>query len=81
VLSFLDFGITGLLTGLDGLEEALQIPGVLAIHTFAKVGQRIPVITDGPSRHGFIIAAADSRDGARALVAQARRTLHVETEP
>lgn len=79
VLSFIDFGVFGFLKAIHGLEKALQIPGVLAIHFFAKIGQELPAITHGPSRHGFIIAKASSRESARNLVSRVMETIHLET--
>jgi biotin carboxylase len=77
VLGFIDFGLRGTLVSVDGVDQALQIPGVLAVHLLAKIGQPLPDITHGPSRHGFVIATARDREGTRRLVQQVRDTLKV----
>jgi biotin carboxylase len=77
VLSFIDFGMRGTLERVDRLDDALAIPGVLAVHVLAKVGQPLPDITHGPSRHGFVIATGRTREASRALVARVRDTLQV----
>ena len=79
VLGFIDFGVRGTLLSVGGMEEALRIPGVLAVYVLAKVGRPLPDITHGPSRHGFVIATAPTREGARRLVRQVRDTLEVVT--
>jgi biotin carboxylase len=80
VLGFIDFGVRGTLVAVEGIDRALQIPGVLAVYVLAKVGQPLPDITHGPSRHGFVIATAPDRAGTRRLVEQVRETLRVVTQ-
>lgn len=79
VLTFVDFGSRGVLRGVHGLDEARQVPGVLAVHLFAKIGEELPVITNGPTRHGFIIGKSGTREGARQLVRQAVNAIKLET--
>lgn len=79
VLGFIDFGVRGTLVSVGGVDDALRIPGVLAVYVLARTGAPLPDITHGPSRHGFVIATAPTRDGARALVRQVRDTLQVVT--
>jgi len=79
VLGFIDFGVRGTLTAVNGLEEALAIPGVLAVHLLARVGQPLPDITHGPSRHGFVIATGATAADTRTLVRRVRDTLRIET--
>jgi biotin carboxylase len=78
VLSFIDFGVRGTLERVDRLDEALAIPGVLAVHLLAQVGQPLPDITHGPSRHGFVIATGPTREASRRLVDRVRDTLQVQ---
>jgi biotin carboxylase len=80
VLGFFDFGMRGTLSSVKGVEEALAIPGVLAIHLLAQVGQPLPDITHGPSRHGFAIATGATPDETRRLVSRVRDTLRIETQ-
>ncbi|MEO6235766.1 MAG: ATP-grasp domain-containing protein [Vicinamibacterales bacterium] len=77
VLSFIDFGMRGTLEHVGGVEAALAIPGVLAVHLLTPVGQPLPDITHGPSRHGFVIATAATAAASRALVGRVRDTLQV----
>ena len=79
VLGFIDFGVRGTLTSVKGVEEALAIPGVLAVHLLARVGQPLPDITHGPSRHGFVIATGATPAETRTLVSRVRDTLRIET--
>jgi biotin carboxylase len=79
VLGFIDFGVRGTLVSVEGIDRALAIPGVLAVHLLAKIGQPLPDITHGPSRHGFVIATAADRESTRRLVRQVRDTLEVVT--
>lgn len=79
VLGFIDFGRRGTLVSVDGVDRALRIPGVLAVHLLAKVGQPLPDITHGPSRHGFVIATAATPEATRRLVQDVRAALRVVT--
>ena len=80
VLGFFDFGVRGTLSAVRGVEEALAIPGVLAIHLLAQIGQPLPDITHGPSRHGFVIATGPTPDETRRLVTRVRDTIRIETQ-
>ncbi|MEP6916809.1 MAG: ATP-grasp domain-containing protein [Acidobacteriota bacterium] len=77
VLGFIDFGARGTLTAIDGIDAALAIPGVLAVHIMARLGQPLPDITHGPSRHGFVIATGKTPADTRALVSQVRETIRI----
>jgi hypothetical protein len=80
VLGFIDFGVRGTLTAVNGMEEALAIPGVLAVHLLARIGQPLPDITHGPSRHGFVIATGPTPADTRRLVTRVRETLRIDTQ-
>ena len=77
VLGFIDFGVRGTLASIDGVEDALRIPGVLAVHILAKIGVPLPDITHGPSRHGFVIATGASPAETRLLVSRVRDTIRI----
>jgi len=77
VLGFIDFGVRGTLASIGGVEDALAIPGVLAVHVLAKIGRALPDITHGPSRHGFVIATGTTPEHTRALVSQVRDTIRI----
>jgi biotin carboxylase len=77
VLGFIDFGVRGTLTSIEGIDRALKIPGVLAVHILAQVGKPLPDITHGPSRHGFVIATGKTPADTRALVQQVRDTIQI----
>jgi biotin carboxylase len=79
VLGFIDFGARGTLTAIDGVDRALAIPGVLAVHLLARVGHPLPDITHGPSRHGFVIATGRTPAETRGLVSRVRDTIRIET--
>jgi biotin carboxylase len=77
VLGFIDFAMRGTLVSVDGVDRALAIPGVLAVHILAQVGRRLPDITHGPSRHGFVIATGRTPADTRALVTRVRDTIRI----
>ena len=77
VLGFIDFGVRGTLASVDGVDDALRIPGVLAVHIMAKIGRPLPDITHGPSRHGFVIATGASPAETRLLVSRVRDTIRI----
>jgi hypothetical protein len=77
VLGFIDFGVGGTLETIDGIDGALAIPGVLAVHIMAQVGRPLPDITHGPSRHGFVVATGKTPADTRALVARVRDTIRI----
>ena len=77
VLGFIDFAVRGTLVSIDGIDQALAIPGVLAVHILAKAGRPLPDITHGPSRHGFVIATGKTPADTRALVGRVRDTIRI----
>lgn len=80
VLSFIDFNARGTLTAVEGVDEALAMPGVLAVHLLVPVGQPLPDITHGPSRHGFVIATGRTPAATRQLVSRVRDTVRIQTK-
>ena len=64
------------LTGVDGLREALEIPGVLDAVPYRPPGWEFGILRTGHDRAGFVLARGDSRTEAlqRAEEAAARIT-------
>lgn len=77
VLSF--FGVTeeGEVTAIEGIDEARQIPGVVALRMLVTVGSRIRAIVTDAHRHGFVIGRASDLDGALAVANRAKTLVRV----
>lgn len=66
---------TGLLRGVDGVDEAKRIPDVLDVVIEANVGGPFHGITRDGERPGYIITIADTREAALAAADGAERTV------
>jgi biotin carboxylase len=65
----------GIYRGVDGVEEARQVPFIEAVHITAKTDQRLVPLPEGASYLGFIFARAATSDAADAALRQAHATL------
>ena len=54
----------GLLTAIDGIDEALGRPGVVDVQLYVEPGDRIGVLRDATARCGHVIAVADRPSSA-----------------
>lgn len=74
---------TGRYIGTVGIEEALQIPGILNVDMTAAPGATVTALPDGGSYLGFVFArAATSHQVEHALrTAAARLTITIDTSP
>jgi biotin carboxylase len=66
----------GLLKGVEGLEEALGVPGIEEIEITIPLKHPVVPLPEGASYLGFIFAHADTPDAAEAAVRGAHRLLH-----
>jgi hypothetical protein len=67
----------GLLRGVDGVEDAAAVPGVIGIEFTAKANHRLVPLPEGESYLGFIFAQGESPEGVEAAIREAHRHLHV----
>lgn len=70
----------GTITAIEGVEEAEKIPGVREIAFTKQVGDTAGEIGASGDRMGFVIAQADSADGAVAVCQQAKNAINIHTD-
>jgi biotin carboxylase len=73
-------GPPGELVAIEGVEEALQVPGVLDVQSYRQPGERLSALAVGADRVGFVLAegvdrAAAERAAERAVELVRFRTL------
>jgi biotin carboxylase len=61
----------GVLAGVDGLREALEVPGVLDAVPYRPPGWEFGILRTGHDRAGFVLARGDSREDALARAEEA----------
>ena len=61
----------GVLAGVDGLREALEVPGVLDAVPYRPPGWEFGILRTGHDRAGFVLARGDSREEALARAEEA----------
>ncbi|HST56584.1 MAG TPA: ATP-grasp domain-containing protein [Solirubrobacteraceae bacterium] len=71
----------GLITAIDGVQDALAIDGVEHVLFRMGVGEQIRPYRTCADRAGFVIACADTRERALHAVAEAQRRIVVSTTP
>jgi biotin carboxylase len=71
----------GILTGVEGAEEARRVPGVTGVEISARVGQPITPLPEGASYLGFIFARADDPATAEATLREAHAKLRFGIKP
>jgi biotin carboxylase len=70
---------SGLLTNVDGLEEARAVEGVLAVRAYRRPGWIFTPLLRGSDRAGFVLATGDSRDDALTRAQRAADSIRFET--
>ncbi len=70
----------GVITAIEGVEEARRIPGVQEISFTKTVGDTVTAIGSSTDRAGFVIAQANSADKAEALCQNALTQIVIHTE-
>ena len=71
----------GVITAIDGVEEARQIPGIQEISFTKSVGDTVTAIGSSTDRAGFVIAQAASAEEAVCLCQQAVSHIHIHVTP
>jgi biotin carboxylase len=71
----------GAITEIDGIEEALELPGVEHVLFRMGVGEVIRPYRHCADRAGFVITCADDREQAEEAAAQAQQLIKVATAP
>jgi len=71
----------GLITAIDGVDEALGFGGVEHVIFRMNVGEEIRPYRTCADRAGFVITCADTREVALAAADAAQRTIRVATTP
>lgn len=79
ILEFFEFS-PGKIRHISGVERALSLDGVVALELSVKVGDVIHPAADDRSRHGFVIAYADTLPALESLLHKVRATLQVQYE-
>ena len=75
------FPLPGLIVGVDGVQRALEIPGVEHVLFRMAIGDEIPEYRTCVDRPGFVITCADTRAEAIAAMDAAVATIAIQTEP
>lgn len=71
----------GIYEGVDGVEEALQVPGIVEVHITAKLHQKLVPWPEGSSYPGFLFARASSPDAVEQALREAHRRLRFRISP
>ncbi len=69
----------GTLVRVEGLEQALDVPGVLDARAYRPPGYRFGPFRRGADRAGFVLARGDSRDDALARAGRAAERIRFVT--
>ncbi len=74
---------SGVVTGIQGVDEARHMAGVIEVHITASEGDILSHVVDIPSRErgGYIIATGDSAAQARERLDAARARVWITTSP
>jgi biotin carboxylase len=70
----------GRLVGVDGVKQALELPGVLDAVPYRPPGWRFRPLRAGADRAGFVLARGDSRDDALARAHEAVAKIRFRVE-
>jgi biotin carboxylase len=71
----------GLLRGVQGVEQAQAVPGIVGVEITAKLHNRIVPLPEGESYLGFIFARGDSPAQVEAALREAHSKLRFTIEP
>jgi hypothetical protein len=72
---------SGILEKIEGLEEALAVPGISEIQITARLHDFIAAWPEGSSYLGFIFSGGSSPDSVEAALRQAHRALRFKIAP
>jgi hypothetical protein len=71
----------GVLRGVGGSEEALDVPGIEGLEITIAVGQRVVPLPEGNRYLGFLFARAATSEQVEAALRLAHARLDVKVEP
>ena len=71
----------GIFASVEGVEQALQVPGVEDVLITAKPGQKLTPLPEGSSYPGFIFARGNSPECVEAALRRAYQELRFTTAP
>lgn len=70
----------GVLRGVEGIEEAMQIPGIIRVEMLKQPGEAAPPISNSLDRVGYVIAQADTVEQAAEICQAAQEKVHIIVE-
>lgn len=79
VLDFFEFS-PGKVRSISGIEQAQSMEGIVSLGLNVHIGDTISPADDDRSRHGFVIAHADSLPKLNRLLSEVRQTVQVQYE-
>ena len=71
----------GVFEGVEGVEEALRVPGVEEVRITAKLHQKLVPWPEGASYPGFLFARAASPEAVEVALREAHRRLRFQISP
>jgi len=80
-IRFLTPSRQGVITAMNGLEEAAKIPGVADIQTYRKIGDRVSIENDFRDRIGHVISCASTGLDAARSSEMAHSRIEIQIEP
>ena len=72
---------TGVFEGVEGVEDALRVPGIEEVHITAKLHQKLVPWPEGASYPGFVFARASSPETVEEALREAHRHLRFQISP
>jgi biotin carboxylase len=72
-------GPPGELVAVDGIDEALRVPGVLDVRSYRQPGDQLAALAVGADRVGFVLAEGVDRAGAEAAADRAIELVRFRT--
>lgn len=76
-IRFLIPSCVGIITAIQGVEEASRIDGVVDIQTYRGIGDRVGIENDFRDRIGHVISCAEMEVTAASISEAARRTINI----
>jgi biotin carboxylase len=72
-------GPPGELVAVEGVEDALRVPGVLDVQSYRRAGEHLAALAVGADRAGFVLAEGSDRAAAEAAAARAVELVRFRT--
>ena len=72
-------GPPGGLVAVDGIEEALELPGVLDVQSYRQPGEQLAALAVGADRVGFVLAEGSDRAAAEQAADRAAELIRFRT--